>query len=305
MLIWNTLSTKENLCQRMLIQDSCCALCKHEIESPIHLFIECPIAKALWHPCCWGLKPKEHSIQSTKFLIKLILDPPNAPCPNEDQWLIPLNMASILDEIWFLETNLFTRDPRLISKLQSPTSMESLLNSQPCFQQRNHLYLIQHKQRLSCPRLLLLLPLRNGLKSINILQSQTKPLLQQSSPATIKVKFLKSRPRSFLPAFHFQQKQPPSTILWAMHLALSKTWNQVIFEGDAEVCFVSLPPHTSTPNWSISNTITNILCLSKSFSSFSFAWVKRKCNRAAHKATRLSLTSLECLCFNNHSQLAV
>lgn len=102
MLLWNTPPTKENLCQRMLIQDSCCALCKHEIESPIHLFIECPIAKVLWQSCYWGLKPEEHSIQSPKFLIKLILDPPNAPCPKEDQWLIPLNMASILDEIWFL-----------------------------------------------------------------------------------------------------------------------------------------------------------------------------------------------------------
>ena len=35
-------------------------------------------------------------------VIKIILTPPKAYCPAEDQWLIPLNMAFIIDEIWYL-----------------------------------------------------------------------------------------------------------------------------------------------------------------------------------------------------------
>lgn len=39
----------------------------------------------------------------------------------------------------------------------------------------------------------------------------------------------------------------------------------------------------------------------KHYLSFSFSWVKRKCNRVAHKAARLSVASLECFSFNNHN----
>ena len=52
MFLWrlgsNVLPTNEYLMQRMSIQDSCYELCKQEVESSVHLFISCPIAKALW-----------------------------------------------------------------------------------------------------------------------------------------------------------------------------------------------------------------------------------------------------------------
>ena len=40
------------------------------------------------------------SYSTSVDIIKLLIDSPKAPCPSENQWLITLNMAVILDKIW-------------------------------------------------------------------------------------------------------------------------------------------------------------------------------------------------------------
>lgn len=66
------------------------------------LILNYSVAKALWNTCCWGFKAI-HGISNCEDIIKMILDPPEASCPKEDQWMIILNMAIILDEIWYLK----------------------------------------------------------------------------------------------------------------------------------------------------------------------------------------------------------
>nr|POE50037.1 hypothetical protein CFP56_38479 [Quercus suber] len=104
MFLWrfgtNTIPTKENLLQRMGIDDPSCVLCGCEIESSCHLFFKCLVAKVIWHSSCWGLRADELHISSSSNIIKLVLNPPQALCPQEDQWCISLNMALVLDEIW-------------------------------------------------------------------------------------------------------------------------------------------------------------------------------------------------------------
>ncbi|KAL0003162.1 hypothetical protein SO802_016943, partial [Lithocarpus litseifolius] len=92
-----------------------------------------------------------------------------------------------------------------------------------------------------------------------------------------------------------------SAILWAVQLARTENWNYIIFEGDAKACFDPLSSAESAPDWSIRNIVCNILDLSESFSSVSFCWVSRNCNRAAHKAASLCLLSFKPFCFHNHS----
>ena len=106
MFIWrigtNSLPTKDNLLKRININDPSCLLCGFEVETCCHLFFGCPVAKAIWHSSCWGFKADKHHMSACMDIIKLILDPSQALCPSEDQWLIPLNMALVLDEIWHL-----------------------------------------------------------------------------------------------------------------------------------------------------------------------------------------------------------
>lgn len=106
MLLWrigvDVLPAKENMQRRMEINNPSCALCRQEVESNCHLFLNFSVAKALWYTCCWGFKAM-HGISNCEDIIKMILDPPEASCPKEDQWMINLNMAIILDEIWYLK----------------------------------------------------------------------------------------------------------------------------------------------------------------------------------------------------------
>ena len=75
-------------------------------------------------------------------------------------------------------------------------------------------------------------------------------------------------------------------------------WSQVIFESDSKECIDPLPSNLPS-DWTISNVISNISTLVESFNRFSFSWVRRSGNSAAHVAAKLSLNSSISLSFNN------
>ena len=113
MLLWrigsNSLPTKDNLRRRSVSSDPICVLCRQENETSQHIFFKCPVARAIWYSSCWGFKSEEHQIMNCEDIIDQQHPPPPPPpnkkayCPAEDQWLIPLNMAIVIDEIWYLK----------------------------------------------------------------------------------------------------------------------------------------------------------------------------------------------------------
>ena len=109
MLLWrigsNSLPTKDNLRRRSVSSDPICVLCRQENETSQHIFFKCPVARAIWYSSCWGFKSEEHQIMNCEDIIDQQHPPPHkkAYCPAEDQWLIPLNMAIVIDEIWYLK----------------------------------------------------------------------------------------------------------------------------------------------------------------------------------------------------------
>ena len=99
MFLWrvtvNALPTRENLMSRIDISEPWCLLCNQEVESASHLFLKCPAAKALW-----GFKSDEVHLAQPSDIIKVILEPPQTLCQVQDMWLVSLNMALTLEEIW-------------------------------------------------------------------------------------------------------------------------------------------------------------------------------------------------------------
>lgn len=56
-----------------------------------------------------------------------------------------------------------------------------------------------------------------------------------------------------------------------------------------------------SPDWSVANIISNILCVKESFLSCLFCWVKGECNLVAHVAAKFSLRLFRSFCFNKLS----
>ena len=67
------------------------------------------------------------------------------------------------------------------------------------------------------------------------------------------------------------------------------------------MCMDSLSDNPFVPNLAISNDIVNILNSVSVFLSYSFVWVHRSCNFAAHNAAKLALNSALPLCFNKEN----
>ena len=95
----NALPTRDNLMNRMDVENPNCILCNMQTESPCHLFLKCPVAKALWFAAYCGFKSNEVPLNSHVDIVKIILNPPLALCQARDQWLVTLNMALTLEEI--------------------------------------------------------------------------------------------------------------------------------------------------------------------------------------------------------------
>ncbi|KAL0008877.1 hypothetical protein SO802_010379 [Lithocarpus litseifolius] len=99
-------SPRENLMSRMDIPEPWCVLCNQEVESASHLFLKCPVAKALWFAACWGFKSDEDHLVHPCEIIKLILEPPSTFCQVQDLWLVSLKMALTMEEIWCIRNAL-------------------------------------------------------------------------------------------------------------------------------------------------------------------------------------------------------
>ena len=118
MLLWRIGSnalppTKENLIQRIGSIDPTCVLCNQENETGPHMFFKCPIARAIWYLGCWGFRSEDHHLHRCEDIIKIIPNPPKASCPTDGEWLIPLNMTFVINEIWYLRNQVLNQSAEI------------------------------------------------------------------------------------------------------------------------------------------------------------------------------------------------
>ena len=84
---------------RMQVKDPYCVLCNQEVETFDHIFLCCPVAKALWFSVCWGFRSDEFPLATSVDIINLILNPLEALCQAQEQWLVSLCLAFTFEEI--------------------------------------------------------------------------------------------------------------------------------------------------------------------------------------------------------------
>ncbi|XP_075636798.1 uncharacterized protein LOC142609041 [Castanea sativa] len=133
MLLWrigtNSIPTKENLSCRLEHIDPVCTLCKSVSESCVHLFFGWHISRALWYTACWGFRLDQNMVQTFEDIIKLVLEPPVSTLPSYDKWLITLNMAFTVEEIWHLRNNILFQDAHIDISKSSKSVMSRFSNT--------------------------------------------------------------------------------------------------------------------------------------------------------------------------------
>ena len=287
MFLWriavNALPTRENLMSRMDISEPWCVLCNQEVESAAHLFLKCPAAKAIWFSACWGFKSDEAHLALPSDIIKVILEPPPALYQMQDMWLVSLNMALTMEEIWCIRNavihlngtvDLQASISRIGKKLnecakvffipQAPLAEQPVvhwsppplgytkLNVDAAISQNNSALAVIARDAHGC-----------------VLKAWSK-ILPKRSPLSAEIE----------------------AILWALQLAKSEAWSEIILESDSKNSIDAIMDCTSCPLWSISSLVSDICFLARSFGSCQFFWISRICNSAAHKVARFALVSL-------------
>ena len=80
MLIWRigsgTLPTNQNFSSRVGFGNSKYPLCCLADETPMHLFFQCSVSKALWFGQTWGFKPDLLHISNCSYIVKLVTEAP-------------------------------------------------------------------------------------------------------------------------------------------------------------------------------------------------------------------------------------
>ena len=95
------LPTKDTLTRFVTSLDPICVLCDQECEDAIHLFWDCPMAKALWFGCRWSIRTDQFPITNATQLVIMLMSPPDEwGIKSEDKDGFILIGSLILDQIW-------------------------------------------------------------------------------------------------------------------------------------------------------------------------------------------------------------
>ena len=86
--------------------DPICIMFNGHAESAVHLFWECPLARALWFGCKWGIRTDQISITSpTLFVSFLISSPDMLGVSNSEKDFFSITGVLIVDQIWKLRNS--------------------------------------------------------------------------------------------------------------------------------------------------------------------------------------------------------
>lgn len=109
MLLWrvaiNILPTKDKIQSFKPDIDRTCPLCGVTDETPLHSFVQCQFAKAIWFSKNWSIRPDQWNLSSTAHLVDLIMTHTTPPPPElvvipQEKVALQVFGALAIDQIW-------------------------------------------------------------------------------------------------------------------------------------------------------------------------------------------------------------
>ncbi|KAL0007081.1 hypothetical protein SO802_008583 [Lithocarpus litseifolius] len=216
----------------------------------------------------WVHNPKDHSCSTSGDIIKLLTNPPQAQCPPDEHWITTLNMAFVLDEIW-----------RARNQVVHHGEVIDIQASIKLIHHKLAEYSLVWSSTVPPPASIVASLHKWNPPPFGWIKLNTNAAIGEQSNAIAVVarnhigEVLKVWARSSPTCCPLRAEA--SAILWAIQLAKVEKWPHIVIEGDAKNCFDPLSSSPTTPDWTISNTISSIQCLREFFLSCIFNWVKR------------------------------
>ena len=118
----DTLPTKARLNFLGIESNDLCSFCESEPETCLHIFLHCPVARAVWFGSVWGLRIQSLLVDSPLKLIQVLIDPPTELLEDVSHINhLAIFSAVAFDAIWTARKQLIFED--------KPLHMESLMMS--------------------------------------------------------------------------------------------------------------------------------------------------------------------------------
>uniref|UniRef100_A0A2N9HCG5 protein-disulfide reductase n=1 Tax=Fagus sylvatica TaxID=28930 RepID=A0A2N9HCG5_FAGSY len=246
MFLWrissNLLPTKDNLDRFIDAEDQLCPLCEIEQESIVHIFLHCPVAKALWFGSCWGIRSTSLPINSGAQAYKLrnqIVFEKKGPSFEE---LLRILSTSLLEHWNARKTKNPPYNNRSICVWSKPTYGQIKLNCDAAVGP-NH-------------------------AAIAVVARDWRGSLVFS---------LSKKVYTNVPV-----QAEAEALRWSIYLAMDKFFSNVVFESDSQICIRAISQVDTSPPWRIQGLISDIKARTQNFPSATFSWVYREANTAIH-----------------------
>uniref|UniRef100_A0A2N9ET81 Reverse transcriptase domain-containing protein n=2 Tax=Fagus sylvatica TaxID=28930 RepID=A0A2N9ET81_FAGSY len=285
MLLWriasSLLPTKVNLARFIDNADLWCPLCKNDQESVVHIFLHCPIAKALWFGSQWGIRSEFLPISDASKLIEFILKPSSCiQVSVELEESFSLYGALIIDAIWKMRNHVVFERKNL-----QPEDMLRCINKTFLeFSKFRSAAYSGNKIKIPC-----------GWCKPS--QGQIKINCDAAIGQNYSVLAVVARDWRGNLVFALSKKvntnvpvqAEAEALRWAVSLALARDLSNVVFESDSQICINAVVQSISKPLWRIQSLIWDIQSAVRLITNYVFHWVSREANIAAHSLASWSL----------------
>uniref|UniRef100_A0A2N9GB01 Reverse transcriptase domain-containing protein n=1 Tax=Fagus sylvatica TaxID=28930 RepID=A0A2N9GB01_FAGSY len=253
MFIWRlgsgVLPTNLNFFLRVGHGNPKCPLCLTEDESIEHLFFKCNFARAMWFGLSWALRPDLINVASCSDIVELVVNPPMRPGENSCKSLkqrLSIHFALTLEHIWTCRNKameLITALSQINLFWMAPPADVTKLNTD--------------------------VAVRGNRSTIAV-------IARGESGAVVK---------AWAKVVDIEDPLVAEAIAikWALELAESESFPNVIVESDSKICIDNFSDNSTSSYWKIDALIPDVHRLALHFLSCCFAWVKREANMVAHE----------------------
>jgi hypothetical protein len=293
-MVWNIIPTKARISQSIpsSLPDTSCSLCSFPLDSLLHLFFTCPIARVVWRHSFWPLDINALNVTNITDWLLISLDPHRMiGIPLAEIHLFQIFAAVDCDYLWFIK-NKVHHDGLIPNALAiSSTINKTVLEHHSAW-----------KTKLA--------------PTPEVWQAPSPPYLKINYDTAIRDSFSTQSAicRDFSGSIIrcISLISPPCTAIYgealaallATRLAISMGIPSFILEGDSLLVTPALQRPDITQDWRIASIISTIHSIISPTSSWKASKVNRSANFCAHYVANWAATRNHSGCIPTFSPLS-